>query len=70
MIRTIAGFSIFAVVGLIAMKLVFGVLGGLLSLAGTILVWAFLGWIFYLVLKVIAPDAAARVREIISGRPA
>lgn len=70
MIRTIAGFSIFAVVGLIAMKLVFGLLGGLLSLVGTVLVWAFLGWIFYLVLKVIAPDAATRVREIISGRPA
>jgi hypothetical protein len=29
-----------------------------------------MGFLIYLVLKVIAPDTAARVREMIAGRPA
>ncbi|HEU4800130.1 MAG TPA: hypothetical protein VFS94_05820 [Gemmatimonadales bacterium] len=70
MIRTVLGFSVFAVVGVLAMKLLFSVLGGVLSLIGTILVWAFWGFIFYLILKVVAPDTAARVKEVITGRPA
>lgn len=70
MIRTVLGFSVFAVVGALAMKLLFSVLGGVLSLIGTILVWAFWGFIFYLILKVVAPDTASRVKEVITGRPA
>jgi hypothetical protein len=70
MIRTVLGFSVFAVVGVLAMKLLFSVLGGVLSLIGTILVWAFWGFIFYLILKVVAPDTASRVKEVITGRPA
>jgi len=70
MIRTILGFSVFAVVGVLAMKLLFSLLGGVLSIIGTILVWAFWGFVFYLILKVVAPDAAARVRETITGKPA
>ena len=70
MIRTIVGFSIFAFVGVLAMKLLFGLLGGILSIIGTILVWAFWGFIFYLILKVIAPDTAARVRELVTGKTA
>jgi hypothetical protein len=69
MIRTVLGFSVFAVVGVLAMKLLFSVLGGVLSLIGTILVWAFWGFIFYLILKVVAPDTASRVKEVITGRP-
>lgn len=70
MIRTILGFSVFAVVGVLAMKLLFSLLGGVLSIIGTVLVWAFWGFVFYLILKVVAPDTAARVREVITGRPA
>lgn len=70
MIRTVLGFSVFAVVGVLAMKLLFSVLGGVLSLIGTVLVWAFWGFIFYLILKVVAPDTASRVKEVITGRPA
>ncbi len=70
MIRTILGFSVFAVVGVLAMKLLFSLLGGVLSIIGTILVWAFWGFVFYLILKVVAPDTAARVRETITGKPA
>ena len=70
MIRTILCFSVFAVVGVLAMKLLFSLLGGILSIVGTILVWAFWGFVFYLILKVVAPGTAARVKEVITGRPA
>ncbi len=70
MIRTILGFSVFAVVGVLEMKLLFSLLGGILSIVGTILVWAFWGFVFYLILKVVAPGTAARVKEVITGRPA
>ncbi len=69
MVRTILGFSVFAFVGVLAMKLLFGLFGGILSLIFTILIWAFWGWIFYLILKAVAPDTAARLRELIGGKP-
>ncbi len=68
MVRSILGFSIFAFVGVLAMKLVLGLLGGILSLIVTILIWAFWGWVFYLILKAVAPDTAARLRGVISGK--
>lgn len=68
MVRSILGFSVFAFVGILAMKLLFGFFGGIVSLIVTILIWAFWGWIFYLILKAVAPDTASRLREMISGR--
>ena len=41
-----------------------------IGLLGTILWLAFVGFVIYLLLKIIAPDTAARVREMIAGRPA
>jgi hypothetical protein len=69
MVRSILGFSVFAVIGVLALKLFFGFFGWILSAIFTVLVWAFFGWVFYLVLKAIAPDTAARLRELITGRP-
>jgi hypothetical protein len=69
MVRTILGFSVFAVVGVLAMKLLLGLFGGIFSLLVTILIWAFWGWVFYLILKAVAPGTAARLREVISGKP-
>lgn len=68
MVRSILGFSVFAVVGVLAMKLFFGLFGWILSALLTVLVWAFFGWVFYLILKAIAPDTAARLRELITGK--
>jgi hypothetical protein len=70
MVRTILGFSVFAFVGILAMKLLFGLFGGILSLIVTILIWAFWGWVFYMILKIFAPGAAARIREVITGKSA
>lgn len=70
MFRSVFGFAIFAVLAWLGLKLVFGVLSGLIGLAMTILWLAALGFIFYLVLRVISPSTAEKVREMIKGRPA
>ena len=70
MLRSILGFALFAVLAWLGLKIVFGVLGGLIGLAMTLLWLAALGFIFYLVLRVISPSTADKVREMIKGRPA
>jgi hypothetical protein len=35
-----------------------------------VLVWAFWGWVFYVILKLFFPDAARGLKETITGRPA
>jgi hypothetical protein len=67
MIRSLLGFAIFAVVAVFLLKLVFGLFGLVLGLLGAVLWFAFLGFIIYLVLKLFAPETAARVREMIAG---
>lgn len=70
MIRSVAGFAGFAIVALIGLKLIMGLIGGILSLVVTVLWFAFWGWVFYMILKVISPDTASRLREVISGKSA
>lgn len=70
MLRSILGFALFAVLAWLGLKLVFSVLGGLIALAMTVLWLAALGFIFYLVLRVLSPSTADKIREMIKGRPA
>ncbi len=70
MVRSLVGFAGFAIVGVIALKVIFSLLGGIVALFFTLLSWAFLGWVFYVLLKIIAPDTARSIREMISGKPA
>jgi hypothetical protein len=65
--RTILGYALFAILGLVALKLVFGLLSIAFTLFWAALWLAVLGFIFYLVLKVISPRTAERVREAIKG---
>jgi hypothetical protein len=67
MIRTFAGYAIVGLVGIIALKLVFSLIGFVFSLLWTLLWIAALGFVCYLVLKLINPDAARRVREKVYG---
>lgn len=67
MVRNVVGFAGFAVVALIALKLLGGLFGIVLGLLGTVLWFAFWGFIFYLILRVIWPSAADRVRETVRG---
>lgn len=68
MIRKILGFAVFAVAVWLALQIVFGILGTLIGLAITVLVLAGTGYILYLVLRLVSPNAAAKVRDAIAGR--
>ena len=70
MVRSIVGFSVFAVVSVVLFKIIFGLFLGALGLVGVVLKLALWGFLIYLVLKIFAPNTAARVREVISGKPA
>jgi hypothetical protein len=72
MFRTIFGYAVLAIIGFLALKLVFGLFGFVLSLAMSLLWLAAIGFVFYLVLKLISPSTARRVREMVRGqeRPA
>jgi hypothetical protein len=67
MIRSLLGFALLALVTVFLLKVVFGLFGLVLGLLGAVLWFAFVGFIIYLILKVFAPETAARVREMIAG---
>ena len=68
MFRSILGFAIFAVLVWLGLKIVFGLLGWVFGLAMWILWIAAIGFILYVVLRVISPSTAARVRDAIRGK--
>ena len=70
MFRSVIGFALFAVLAWLGLKIMFGLLGGLIGLAMTILYLAAIGFLIYLVLRVVSPSTAAKVRDMIMGRPA
>lgn len=67
MLRNLFGFAVFAVVAVFVLKVVFGLFGLVLGLLATVLWLALVGFMIYLVLKLFAPETAARVREMIAG---
>jgi len=70
MLRKILGFALVALVALVVLKVALGLLGVLFGLAISVLVLACMGYGVYLILRVVSPTTAAKVRETISGRPA
>lgn len=75
MLRTVLALGLFALLGLAALKLVFGVFTGLLGallglffwLLGVALQIALVGLVIYLVIRLVSPDTARRIRERFSG---
>jgi hypothetical protein len=67
MVRSIGGFAVFAFIALAAFKLLTGIFGALLGLLFTILWWAFMGFVIYVIIKMISPHTARRIRETIRG---
>ena len=65
MVRSVAGFAVFAGVVLLGLKL----LGFVWGLVGTLLWLAFLGFLFYMVLRIFSPSTADKVRDTIKGNP-
>jgi hypothetical protein len=67
MLRNLFGFAVFAIVAMFLFKVIFGLFGLVLGLLVTVLWLALVGFMIYLVLKLFAPETAARVRETIAG---
>ena len=70
MVRTLAGYSVLAIIGIVALKLIVGLLGFAFSLLMSLFWFAVIGLVFYFILKVISPNTARRVREMIRGKEA
>ena len=68
MIRTLVGYATLGVIGFVVVKILFSIVGLVLSLLWTLLWVAAVGFLLYLVLKLINPKAARRMWEKVSGR--
>jgi predicted lipid-binding transport protein (Tim44 family) len=67
MVRNIGGFAVFAVLAMLAFKVLGGIFGALIGLVMTLLWFAFLGFVFYTILKIFAPGTAEKIRDAIRG---
>ena len=71
MLRTIFMIGLFAILGIFALRLVFGIFGALFG----IFIWllflaikiAIIGLVIYVVIRIFSPDTARRMRERWSG---
>ena len=65
MLRTLLTIGLIALVGLFALKIVFGLLGPLVGVLLVLLGWAvkfaMIGAVLYVVVRVISPDTAKRI---------
>jgi hypothetical protein len=64
------GFAALAVVAMIAIKFILSIFGIIVSLFMTLLWFACVGFLIYMLLRVLSPSTADRVKEMISGKPA
>jgi hypothetical protein len=71
MLRTIFMIGLFAILGLIALRVVFGILPAVIGLFISIALFAIkiaaIGFVIYLLIRVFSPDTARRLREKWSG---
>jgi uncharacterized membrane protein len=70
MLRSLVGFAIFAIVALVAIRIVTGLLGIVLSQAMQVLWLAIIGFVFYTLVRIVSPSTADRIKEMIQGKPA
>ena len=71
MLRTVFMIGLFALLGLFALKLAFGLFGFLFALLIVLLGWAvkiaIIGLVIYFVIRLVSPDTASRLRSKWSG---
>ena len=70
MIRKVLGFVVLAIVALIVLKIALALLGVVIGLSVSLLVFAAMGYGFYLVVRLVSPKTADRIQDMIRGRPA
>ena len=68
--RKILGFAALAIVAWLVLKIFFGLLGTLIGLGITVLMLAVFGYVVYLILRVLSPSTADKVKAMIGGQPA
>ena len=74
MLRTVFVLGLCALLGVVALKLVFGIFTGVLGAAFGLFFWllglairvALVGLVLYLILRIVSPHTARRVRERLS----
>jgi hypothetical protein len=73
MLRTVFSIGLFAVLGLIALRFIFGILGLAVALFVSLLIIAIkVGLVLlvvYFIIRIVSPDTARNLRERWSGRP-
>jgi membrane protein implicated in regulation of membrane protease activity len=73
MLRTIFLLGLFAMLGIVALRLVFGILGAVVGLIIWLLIMALwisaVGFVLYVVIRVLSPETARKLRSRLSGRP-
>ena len=71
MLRTIFTIGLFALLGLFALKLIFGILPTVLGLVLWLVFMAIrialIGLVVYLIIRIFSPDTARKLREKFSG---
>jgi hypothetical protein len=71
MLRTIFSVGALAILGLIALKVVFNIFGGLVTILFVLLFLALkiaiIGALIYLVIRIVSPETARRLREKFNG---
>ena len=67
MVRNVVGFAGVALLAMVALRLLGWVFGVAISLFMMLLWLAFWGFIIYLILRVISPSTADKLRETIRG---
>ena len=71
MLRTIFAVGLMAILGLVALKFIFGIFGFLFAVLLMLFVLALkialVGLVVYIVIRVLSPDTARRIRQKWSG---
>jgi hypothetical protein len=71
MLRTVFMIGLFALLGLFALKLAFGLFGFLFALLLVLLGWAIkiaiIGLVLYFIIRIVSPDTASRLRSKWTG---
>ena len=71
MFRTVFAVGALAIVGIVALKLFFGVFGALVGLFFLLFFWAvkiaIIGFIVYLIIRVVSPESARKIKESVKG---
>ena len=70
MIRKLLGFVALAIVALLVLKIALGLLGVIIGVGVSLVILAAMGYGIYLIVRIVSPTTANRIRDMIRGRPA